>query len=102
MYTLGALLLSALLLGAVVSVIESVLQVVGAHGAISKLPIIGAHLSLIIAIGMVWLLKMDPISGWGVSFSDEWMTYVANGAIILGMIPVKDAVINMVNKGLRA
>ena len=102
MYTLGALLLSALLLGAVISVIESVLQVVGAHGAISKLPIIGAHLSLIIAIGMVWLLDMNPIAGWGVSFSDEWMTYVANGAIILGMIPVKDAVINMVNKGLRA
>ena len=102
MYTLGALLLSALLLGAVISVIESVLQVVGAHGAISKLPIIGAHLSLIIAIGMVWLLDMNPIAGWGVSFSDEWMTYVANGAIILGMIPLKDAVINMVNKGLRA
>ena len=102
MYTLGALLLSALLLGAVISVIESVLQLVGAHGAISKLPLIGAHLSLIIAIGMVWLLKMNPIAGWGVSFSDEWMTYVANGAIILGMIPLKDAVINMVNKGLRA
>jgi hypothetical protein len=82
MYTLGALLLSALLLGAVISVIESVLQVVGAHGVISKLPIIGAHLSLIIAIGMVWLLDMNPIAGWGVSFSDEWMTYVANGAII--------------------
>ena len=102
MYTLGALLLSALLLGAVVSVIESVLQLVGAHGAISKLPIIGTHLSLIIAIGMVWWLKMNPIAGWGVTFSDEWMTYVANGAIILGMIPLKDAVINMVNKGLRA
>ena len=102
MYTLGALLLSALLLGAVVSVIESVLHLVGAHGVISKLPIIGAHLSLIIAIGMVWWLKMNPIAGWGVTFSDDWMTYAANGAIILGMIPVKDAVINMVNKGLRA
>ena len=51
---------------------------------------------------MVWLLDMNPIAGWGVSFSDEWMTYVANGAIILGMIPLKDAVISMVNKGLRA
>ena len=102
MYTLGALLLSALLLGAVVSVIESVLTLVGAQGAISKLPIIGAHLPLIIAIGMVWWLKMNPIAGWGVTFADEWMTYAANGAIILGMIPVKDAVINMVNKGLRA
>jgi hypothetical protein len=30
------------------------------------------------------------------------MTYCANGAIILGMIPLKDAVISMVNRGLRA
>jgi hypothetical protein len=30
------------------------------------------------------------------------MTYVANGAIIAGMIPLKDAVISMVGKGLRA
>jgi len=33
---------------------------------------------------------------------DDWMNIVAGGAIIYGMIPVKDAVINMVNKGLRA
>ena len=102
MYTLGALLLLALLLGAVTSVIESVLQLIGAHGIVSKLPVIGAHLSLIIAIGMVWLCDLNPIAGWGISFSDDWMTYVANGAIILGMIPLKDAVVNMVTKGLRA
>jgi hypothetical protein len=36
------------------------------------------------------------------SFSDDWMTYTANGAIVMGMIPVKDAVISMVGKGLRA
>jgi len=56
----------------------------------------------------VWLLKIDLISSWfpkGSTFAanwDDWMTYVANGAIILGMIPLKDAVVNMVNKGLRA
>ena len=102
MYTLGALLLLSLLLGAVISVIESVLTLIGIRATIGKLPIIGAHLSLIIAIGMVWLCDITTISGWGISFSDDWMTYVANGAIILGMIPLKDAVVNMVNKGLRA
>ena len=108
MYTLGALLLLSLLLGAVISVIESVLTLIGIHATIGKLPIIGAHLSLIIAIGMVWLLKIDLISSWFPKDStfaanwDDWMTYVANGAIILGMIPLKDAVVNMVNKGLRA
>jgi len=102
MYTLGALLLLSLLLGAVISVIESVLTLIGVHATIGKLPIIGAHLSLIIAIGMVWLCDINTISGWGIEFSDDWMTYVANGAIILGMIPLKDAVVNMVNKGLRA
>lgn len=102
MYTLGALLLYALLLGAVVAVIDSVLQLVGLHGVIAKLPVIGAHWSLIISILMVWLIDANPIAGWGISFTDDWMTYVANGAIILGMIPLKDAVVNMVNKGLRA
>ena len=102
MYTLGALLLYALLLGVAVAVIDSVLKMVGLQGIIAKLPVIGAHWSLVISILMVWLIDANPIAGWGVTFSDDWMTYVANGAIILGIIPLKDAILNMVNKGLRA
>ncbi|MFM9082803.1 MAG: hypothetical protein ACKOQ7_02710 [Actinomycetota bacterium] len=102
MYTLGALLLLSVLLGAVIAVIDSVLKLVGAHGIIAKIPVIGAHWSLIVAILMVWVTDANPIAGWGVTFSNDWMTYVANGAIILGMIPLRDAVVNMVNKGLRA
>lgn len=102
MYTLGALLLYALLLGVAVAVIDSVLKLVGLQGVIAKLPVIGAHWALVISILMVWLIDANPIAGWGVTFSDDWMTYVANGAIILGIIPLKDAILNMVNKGLRA
>lgn len=102
MYTLGALLLYSVLLGAVIAVIESVLGLVGIHDTIKKLPLVGAHFGLILSILMVWVLDANPIAGWGVTFTDDWMTYVANGAIILGMIPLKDAVISMVNKGLRA
>jgi hypothetical protein len=35
------------------------------------------------------------------AFDQDWQTYCANGAIVMGMIPVKDAVISMVNKGFR-
>jgi hypothetical protein len=101
MYTLGVLLLAAILLGAVVSVIDSVLRLVSVHGVIAKLPIIGAHWGLIISIAMVWLTDVNLAGNWGLSFPDEWMVWVANGAIIYGMIPVKDAAISMINKGFR-
>lgn len=102
MHTLGALLLLSLVLGAAIAVIDSVLGAIGLKDTIAKLPIIGANWSLLIAIGMAYLCKLDVISGWGVTFDKTWMVRVANAAIILGMIPLKDAVINMVNKGLRA
>ena len=102
MYTLGALLLYSVLLGAVISVFESILGLAGIHDTIKKLPLIGAHLHLILAILMVWVLDVNPISGWRIDLTDDWMVWVANGAVILGMIPLKDAVVSMVNKGLRA
>ena len=101
MYTLGALLLAAILLGAVVSVIDSVLRLVSIHGVIAKLPVIGAHWGLIISIAMMWLTDVNLAGNWGLSFPDSWMVWVANGAIIYGMIPVKDAAISMINKGFR-
>ena len=101
MYTLGALLLAAILLGAVVSVIDSVLRLAGIHGVIAKLPVIGAHWGLIISIAMMWLTDVNLAGNWGLTFPDAWMVWVANGAIIYGMIPVKDAAISMINKGFR-
>lgn len=102
MYTLGALLLTAIVLGHAVSVIESLLGVVQVHGPLKKIPFLGAHITLIIAVAIVWYLKINLIGNWGVSFSDDWMTYTANAMVLLGMIPLKDAVIDMVRKGLRA
>jgi hypothetical protein len=101
MYTLGYLLLAALLLGAVTTVVDSVLGTVQLSGIIKKIPIIGSNWGLIVAIAMCWLLKMTPATGWGMTFDQDWQTYCANGAIVAGMIPVKDAVISMVNKGFR-
>jgi hypothetical protein len=108
MYTLGYLLLAALLLGAVTTVVDSVLGTVQLSGIIKKIPIIGSNWGLIVAIAMCWVLKMTPADGWlpqkdGVVsvFTDDWMKYCVNGAIVMGMIPVKDAVISMINKGFR-
>ena len=101
MYTLGYLLLAALLLGAVTTGVDSVLGTVQLSAIIKKIPIVGSNWGLIVAIAMCWLLKMTPASGWGMSFDQDWQTYCANGEIVAGIITVKDAVISMVNKGFR-
>lgn len=101
MYTLGALLLAAILLGAVISVIDSILRLVGLHAIIAKIPVVGAHWGLIIGVAMAWLTDVNLAGNWGLSFPDSWMVWVANGAIIYGMIPVKDAAISMISKGFR-
>ncbi len=102
MYTLGALLLLAVLLGSVIAVVNSVLGTVGLSAMIHKIPVVGAHWGLLVSIGMMWVLDINPIAGWIGGITDDWMIIVANGAIVYGMVPVKDAVVSMVNRGFRA
>ena len=105
MYTLGALLLLAVLLGAVTAVVNSVFSTVGLSATIGKIPIIGANWSIIISILMMWVLDVNVIGKWILLESDSWdswLVIVANGAVVFGMVPVKDAVISMVSRGLRA
>ncbi|MHB1129929.1 MAG: hypothetical protein ACYC06_07770 [Ilumatobacteraceae bacterium] len=104
MYTLGALLLLAVLLGVATHVVNSVFHTVGLSGIIGKIPVIGANWSLVISILMMWLLDINAIAGWVPASNgwDSWLIIVGNGAIVFGMVPVKDAVISMVNRGLRA
>ena len=42
------------------------------------------------------------LAGWGFDHGDAWVDIVANGAIIAGMIPLKDAVFGAIAKGVRA
>lgn len=102
MYTVAILIVMAVLLEAVMTVLNSVLGTVGLGDTIKKLPIIGANLTLGISILIVWLLKVYPLQNWGAEFADDWMTIVVNGAVICGMIPLKDAVFGAISKGLRA
>ena len=97
----GELVLLAILLGAVTTVVDSVLGVVGVSAMIKKLPIIGANWTLIVSIAMMAVIDLDVVGGWGIALSDDWMVWLANGAIVMGMVPVKDAVVSMISKGFR-
>ena len=107
MYTLGALLLLAVLLGSVTAVVNSVLGLVGLSATIGKIPVIGAHWGLLVSIAMMWVLDLNVVANatsnsWMPEITAKWMIIVVNGAIVYGMGPVKDATISMVSRGLRA
>ena len=100
----GELVLLAVLLGAVTTVVDSVLGVVGLGAMIKKIPVVGSNWTLVVSILMMAILNYDAVAYWGIDMGDSWggwMGYVANGAIIMGMVPMKDAVISMISKGFR-
>ena len=103
MYTVAILIVMAVLLEAVMTVLNSILSTVGVGDTIKKLPIIGINLTLGISILMVWLLKTYPVADFfGDKWADDWKNIVVNGAVICGMIPLKDAVFGAIQKGMRA
>ena len=63
---------------------------------------IGAHWGLAISMVMVWVAEFEPLNSWVGMRDKHWLHIVINGAVIYGAIPLKDAVVSMVNKGLRA
>lgn len=99
----GQLVLLAILLGAVTTVVDSVIGVVGLGAMIKKIPVVGSNWTLIVSILMMAVLDYSPLKYWGIELSGwgGWMGTVASGAIICGMVPMKDAVISMISKGFR-
>ncbi|MGZ0228709.1 MAG: hypothetical protein ACKVKO_01920 [Acidimicrobiales bacterium] len=102
MYTVAALLAMAIALGGVMAIINSVLDLAGASDIVRKLPLVGGHLEVAVAIGMVWLLDIHIVNVFTGAIREEWMSFVINGIIIVGMVPVKDAVVGAIAKGMRA
>ena len=100
MYVLGAFLLLAAVLGAVIAVIDSIFGLVKLKDLIAKVPVLGDHWGLVVSILMIWLISVYPAAGWGVAHEERWINIVINGAIVYAAIPLKDAVIALVNKGL--
>ncbi|NBP53844.1 MAG: hypothetical protein EBU67_06050 [Actinobacteria bacterium] len=81
MYVIGQLVLLSAVLTAVLAVIDSVLGLVKLNSTVKD----------------TW-----PAAGWGLVMKEDWMNIVANGAIVYAAIPLRDAIMSMVNKGLRA
>lgn len=104
MYTVALFITMAILLEAVVAVIGSVLGMFKLSDTVGKLPIIGDHWTLALSMLMVWVIGDGAhlLAHWGFSHDSSWINIVANGAIIAGMIPLKDAVFGAIAKGVRA
>ena len=102
MYIVAIFIVMAILLEAVMTVLHSILGTIGLGDTIKKIPVLGANLTLLISILIVWLLEANVLAGWGQTWEDDWKNYIVNGAIIAGMIPLKDAVFGAIQKGLRA
>ncbi|MDG1410679.1 MAG: hypothetical protein P8L46_06395 [Acidimicrobiales bacterium] len=102
MYTVAALLAMAIALGGVMAILDSVLNLAGVAETVRKLPLVGGHLDVAVAIGMVWLLDIHVVDTFVPGMREEWMSFVINGIVIVGMVPVKDAVVGAIGKGMRA
>jgi hypothetical protein len=102
MYTLGAFVLLAIVLGIVVDVVNLVLSTLKLDEMVAKIPVVGAQLTVGVSILMVWLLDISLIENYAGAMRDTWIQIVIDGVLIAGMIPVKDAVVAAIGKGLRA
>jgi len=102
MYTVAALLVMAIALGGVIAIVNSVLDVLRVNELLRGLPLVGGLVDAGIAVLLVWLLDIQITETFTGAMRETWIQVVIDGLVIYGMIPVKDAVVNAINKGLRA
>jgi hypothetical protein len=100
MYTLGSLILMAILLGAVMPVFDSLTRTLKLDKVLAALPIIGGHITLAVSIMLVWALNVHIVTGWVGDMRSTWMTICVDGCIVYGMVPVKDAIVTFISRGL--
>jgi hypothetical protein len=86
----------AILLGAVMPVFNSLTHTLKLDTIIRRIPIIGAHTALAISI----LLVVTFVSAWTGDMRSSWMTICVDGCIVYGMVPVKDAIVSFISRGL--
>jgi hypothetical protein len=100
MYTLGSLILLSILLGAVMPVFHSMTSTLKIDGIINRIPVVGPHITLAVSILLVWGLDLSIVSTMTGSMRESWMTICVDGCIVYGMVPVKDAIVSFISKGL--
>lgn len=100
MYTLGSLILLAILLGAVMPVFHSVTKTLKLDKIINSIPVLGDHVTLAVSILLVWALNVSVVSTMTGSIRETWMRICVDGCIVYGMVPVKDAIVSFISRGL--
>jgi hypothetical protein len=103
MSTILTLIVMGMIFQGVMAVVDSVLDTVGVNGMLRGLPVVGANLTLIWAYLFV---VISDIGGWGYGATTEVLgmgefgSDVGSAIAILAFIPVKDAAISALGKGV--
>jgi hypothetical protein len=103
MSTILTLIVMGMIFQGVMAVVDSVLDTVGVNGMLRSLPVVGANLTLIWAYLFV---VISDIGGWGYGATTEVLgmgefgSDVGSAIAILAFIPVKDAAISALGKGV--
>jgi hypothetical protein len=103
MSTILTLIVMGMVFQGVMAVVDSVLDTVGVNGMLRGLPVVGANLTLIWAYLFV---VISDIGGWGYGATTEVLgmgefgSDVGSAIAILAFIPVKDAAISALGKGV--
>ena len=103
MSTILTLMVMGMIFQGVLAVLDSILDTVGVNAMLRGIPVIGANLTLIWAYLFV---VVSEVGGFGYAASTEVLglsdlgTDIGTAIAILAFIPVKDAAISALGKGL--
>ncbi len=103
MATILQLIILAMVFQGVLAVLNSILDAVGVNGILGSIPVVGSNLNLIWAYLFV---AISGIGGWGHGASTEILGMgefgmdVGSALAITAFIPVKDAVLSALSKGV--
>ncbi|MBF43540.1 MAG: hypothetical protein CL446_03775 [Acidimicrobiaceae bacterium] len=103
MATILTLIVLAMVFQGVLAVLNSILDAAGVNGILSSIPVVGSNLNLIWAYLFV---VISDIGGWGYGASTEILGMgdfgmdVGSALAITAFIPVKDAALSALSKGV--
>ena len=103
MSTILTLIILGMVFQGVMAVVNSVLDTVGVNSMLSSIPVVGSNLTLIWAYLFV---AISDLGGWGYAASTdilgmgEFGTDLGSAIAICAFIPVKDAALSALSKGV--
>ena len=103
MSTILTLIILGMVFQGVMAVVNSVLDTVGVNSMLSSIPVVGSNLNLIWAYLFV---AISDLGGWGYAASTdilgmgEFGTDLGSAIAICAFIPVKDAALSALSKGV--